>query len=1260
MNSALKFSPLKVHEVPLAGRNLIEASAGTGKTFNITGLYARLILGASIVPGAPSYDAQRGLLPESILVVTFTKAATAELKDRIRLRLAQLTQTFIDQSPVLINGEAEPFCAEVWGRVVAENLDPAPLLAQLRLALATLDQAAISTIHSFCQRLLSEQAFEAGYDFDRTLLEDETDLLAEISNDFWRSELYGAAPEWVLFLQQQGINNAGLRELARRLKSLNPDDILPLAPLPSEQYQQEQLTRYSTLWAECRQCWNQKEIRALLLNAQAGEIFSGTYKLSVEKWQNWLTQVNRLMQLDTPSMRLFKDWEKVTQSHIVKMVKKAFQEVVPKHDFFVAAEQVFLNEQSIAADWELRLNHWKLSFGEYVRRELHRRKAASGQMSFDDSLTTLAAALQNPTRAQHLADKVSQRYKAALVDEFQDTDPTQFTIINQLFGQTLTDAETGSSHKPPFFMVGDPKQAIYAFRGADVYAYLNAREQADEQYSIDTNFRSDAAIVAFVNALFREQDAFVEDKIRHPEILAKHSGASKLQCSDGKGAIHAWVFDGGTSEAAEKALINAVGDEIASLLNAASREEALIGERALSPKDIAVLVPSHRQAEQVRKALARRGVAAVMQTRESVFASDEAAGLYAMLAAIEEPAHSGLLRKALVSRVMGMSVADLMVLQQDDEAWQQQIEHLQSWRDEWRKNGFMPLFRRWLVEANVTQNLLNQGDGERRLTNLLHVAELIQQESRSRPSPAVLLAWLARQISEPGQSGEQQQMRLESDADRVRLVTIHASKGLEYPVVFCPFSWKGKKDLVRDSDIVHFHDASDGEQLKIDIGTSEQKSHLERAQFEAYAEQVRLLYVAVTRAKHRLYLAYPAFESLHSSSVSGLKNAPLSQVLRDESGQPLRKNLKDLSPTRITAAFERLMTADPGALTISDLPERQRLQAASIATPSLSVATLNRKYLAAPWRLVSFTSLTRAHGSADTLAEVGADHDLASPVVASVNAEAAPDEMRFAFTRGSKAGTALHAILEHADFARDDVASLGSLVESQLLRAGLLTETDQISPDQSNPERPSELPIQVAQWLLDVLAAPIELQTDSSRGTFSLKQLSKMQRLNEWPFLLGCQSFDLPAFCRVLAQPEFNVDPRFIAAAQRLKPEKMAAYLNGVVDLVFEWQGQYFIADYKSNHLGDALADYMPEALVEVMADAHYYFQYLLYTCAWHRFMQLRKGEQYDYERDFGGVVYLFIRGMSSQAMNNGAYIDKPPVGLIEALNKALGLGAGQ
>nr|WP_314899052.1 exodeoxyribonuclease V subunit beta [uncultured Deefgea sp.] len=1263
------YAPLLVHEVPLSGRNLIEASAGTGKTFNITGLYARLILGASIAPGEPAYNAQKGLLPEQILVVTFTKAATAELKDRIRLRLAQLTQTFVEQAPVIVNGVAEPFCADVWIKFVSEppvvfervrqdGLEEwagvdlkdcssqqevqdrlhGALLKKLRLALATLDCAAISTIHSFCQRLLTEQAFEAGFDFDRKLLEDESELLTEITQDFWRTQLYRADTGWVAYLQGQKITIDVLLQYAAASKSLNPAHFLPLPSLPSIEYSQEQDERYAKLWGECQKCWDQAEISALLSNALAAEIFSGTYKLNPEKWQSWLSQANRLMQSATPSVSLFKEWEKLTQSQILKMVKKEFKAVAPTHAFFDAAEQLHLNAQSVAADLDLRLKHWLLQFGDYVREQLALRKATAGQMSFDDSINTLAGALKNPVRAQNLADKVSQKYKAALVDEFQDTDPLQFAIIDRLFGQAL-----GDGTQPPFFMVGDPKQAIYAFRGADVYAYLGARAQADACYSIDTNFRSDAPIVQFVNTLFAPANAFVESKITHPTINAKQSGASKLLCDDGRGPVHAFVFDGAKPEVAEKMLFAATADEIAALLNAAGEGCATLSERRLSPRDIAVLVPSHRQGNEMRKALLKRGIAAVMQTRESVFASDEAKGLCAMLAAIEAPAQTGLLRKALVSSVMGLSVAQLMALQLDDTAWQREVENLQAWRDEWRKFGFMPMFRRWLVEADITSRVLQFADGERRLTNLLHVAELVQNESRSRPSPALLLAWLTRQIADPSQGAENQQMRLESDADRVRLVTIHASKGLEYPVVFCPFSWKGKKSLLRDSGMLSFHDPLDGHALKIDVGTADLVSHKAQAEHEAYAEAVRLLYVAVTRAKHRLYLAFPALEK--ASPV--VKNAPLSQLLRFKSGVTFRDNLKEVDAAAIRAAFADLGEGMTPALTISDLPEAQRYIAQHGEDVDLQLGVLSARLtnapwsLAAQWRLASFTSLTRAYGASEAMAEVGADHD-AHTIPSSVLLAETSDEMRFSFARGSKAGTTLHSVLENEDFTRGDTALLAANIEKQMLKSGLPLEGN--APDET------------AAWLLDVLAAPITL----AQGQFTLNQLGSRQRLNEWQFLLGCKSVDIAKFCRILAKPEFNIEPRFIAAAQRLKPEKFAGYLNGFVDLVFFWQGQYFIADYKSNHLGDRLADYAPENLIDVMSDSHYYLQYLLYVCAWHRHMQSRMGDQYDYSRDFGGVLYLFIRGMSSNDIDCGVYKDIPSLDLIEALNAALGQGAEQ
>ncbi|QLI80154.1 exodeoxyribonuclease V subunit beta [Chitinibacter fontanus] len=1223
--STIQFQPLDVHQVPLAGRNLIEASAGTGKTFNITGLYARLILGATDATATPRFDLSRALLPEQILVVTFTKAATAELKDRIRTRLAQLAQTLAERTPFAVNGEPEAFCSQVWQQITEQGQDPAPLLEQLRLALATLDCAAISTIHSFCQRLLTEQAFEAGFDFDRTMVRDESEVLAQIARDFWRSDVYPAEVSWATYLAEHNITVDTLARLASQLAKLDPAVLLPL-PAASTLEQIEQ--RWQAALARCHQSWQPTEVAAILRAGLSVQKFKKTAKLDFAAEPAWLDQFAAFFaQPKQPLPRQFAllAQSKLNDSLLAKFVKQG--DMPPQHAFFTALDDLLDSQKSRDADLELYFNHWLLRFGEVVRQQLALRKAQAGQMSFDDSLTMLARALRDPQRAEHLIAKVRLKYRAALVDEFQDTDPTQFTIINSLFGATSDQAEP-----LPFFMVGDPKQAIYAFRGADVYAYLHAREQASGRYSIDTNYRSDAPIIAFVNALFAPETAFIEEKITHPHIQAKQAGASKLQVRDERKAVHAFVFDGYKAAKAEQLCHQGVAQEIANLLRLAQAGHAQLGERALAPGDIAVLVSSHQQASQMRRALSDLGVPSVSQSRQSVFDSDEARGLLALLQAANEPANSALLRRALVSSIVGLSVPQLQALIADDAAWLAQVERLQILRDEWRKAGFMVMFRRWLVESRTPARLLAFADGERRLTNLLHVAELIQNETRARPSPALLLAWLDRQVAEPDHSAESQQMRLESDADRVKIVTIHASKGLEYPIVFCPYAWKTRTELVRDQQLVAFHD--EHEQLWVDAGTSERAAAIDRAQFEAKAEQMRLLYVALTRAKHRLYLAYPAFEKLHASSKSGMQNAPLAQVLYHEQ-KPLNTQIGECTLDEIQAAFTQL-----GDVSVSAWPiERAAYQPERRTQQKLSAAVWLPRPLAAPWRMVSFSGLSRGQAKHS---ESGADHDAAA--IEAGATQLAPDlPLRFTFKRGADAGTALHGMFEHWDFSQVDRQGWQIPIAAQLQRAGLLAK------DADLAEQDEGMLPELANWLGEVIDTPL------GNVGFALRDLSKKQRLNEWPFLMHCPKLNLAAFCRVLAQPEFGLPAEFIAASSRLKPEQAQAYLNGVIDLVCIHQGRYFIADYKSNYLGADFADYGRAALTEAMADAHYYLQYLLYVIAWHRHMQSRMGDAYDYQRDFGGVLYLFIRGMHPQAGENGIWFDKPSAALIYALNQALG-----
>ncbi|WP_028450864.1 exodeoxyribonuclease V subunit beta [Chitinibacter tainanensis] len=1258
-SAALQLAPLAVHTVPLGGRNLIEASAGTGKTFNITGLYARLVLGAHTDAeesgAATQFDLSRALLPEQILVVTFTKAATAELKDRIRTRLAQLAQTLQDESPVLLNGEPEPFCATLWAQIVAQGVAVKPLLDQLRLALATLDQAAISTIHSFCQRLLTEQAFEAGFDFDREMISDESEVLAQIARDFWRSEVYPADPIWVNYLAQVSVGRTkglGVDALARMAHRWAGLDEARLDPLPACPELGQVAARWQQAVAACAGLWAPEQLVPALTILHTQGLLKKN-KLGFLAEAGWTARIEAYFA--APNGPLPAELKALAQTALNDAVLKKHQDSVPHDEFFAAVEALIDTRTTLEQDLALYLAHWLLGFGRYVRRELALRKAAAGQMSFDDSLNLLASALQDERRRAHLVAKVRQKYRAALVDEFQDTDPTQFCILDTLFGapraadtgeQAGIDEVEAARSAPPFFMVGDPKQAIYAFRGADVYAYLQARQAATGRYSIDTNFRSDAAIIAFINRLFAPADAFVEAQIQHPEIKAKHSGPSKLQIADHRQAVHAFVYPAPKAEAARQLIVQGVTQEIVQLLQRAAAGQATLGERPLAPGDIAILVSSHRDAEQLRRALLRAGVPSVTQVRESVFAAPEAQGLLALLLAINEPANPALLRRALVSPVVGLSVAQLIALQADEAAWLAQIEQLQTLRDEWRKAGFMAMFRRWLVHSGTPARLLGFADGERRLTNLLHVAELIQHEARARPSPALLLAWLDRQIAEPDGQAENQQMRLESDAERVKIVTIHASKGLEYPVVFCPLLWRGPAELSRDGQLLQYHTGS-GEARTLLHGSPEaRQAAAEQARLEGYAEQLRLLYVALTRAKHRLYLAYPNFtEKLHTASKPALNNAALAQVLRVE-GATLHSKIGEWSASELAGALQAL-----GPVSISDLSElplQARYQPPAVQQPTLAVAQLPPRPWAAPWRLVSFSSLSRGvarHGSSEQ-AEHAADHD--RDVLPTLSSERL-GPLRFRFTRGADAGTALHGMFEHWDFTQPERQQWWPVIAQQLQQAGLLPSAEASSP----ADVPEEgMLSDLADWLGEVLDTPIGV---GEEPRFTLASLSRRQRLNEWPFLLHCPTLDLRRFCAVLAEPQYGVPAAFIAASQRLKPEQIEAYLNGVIDLVAVHAGRYYIVDYKSNHLGASWDDYQPARLTEAMADAHYYLQYLLYVVAWHRYLRQRLGAAYDYQRDFGGVMYLFIRGMHPEAKESGIWQHKPPVGLIEALDAVLG-----
>ncbi|CAL1240245.1 exodeoxyribonuclease V subunit beta [Candidatus Methylocalor cossyra] len=1192
-----------LYRTELAGLHLVEASAGTGKTWTISGLYARLIL-------------EQGLGVEQILVVTYTKAATAELRDRIRRRLRDLVLAF-EQGAA---GQDE-FCRAMLERHCGERR--AVAIARLTRAIGGFDQAAVFTIHGFCQRLLSDSAFEAGSDFECEVLPDQTDLLREIVEDFWRREVYHASPLWAAYLaRHRQAPPLWLREIENQVGK--PFLTVLGAEEPSELPELE-----ARWWREvdrAAQFWHRHKdaIDALLRDFRgfkANRIQPGTLR-------DWLAEVDRFFACwpfaPTEVYELPECLSRLGSAALAAAVKKDFDP--PRHAFFDHCQELATLAAALDAAYAARLRALKPRLLRFCNEELARRKAQSGQFSYDDLLNHLAAALEGD-QGEALAETIRRRYRAALIDEFQDTDPVQYRIFRTVYGDG----------RLPVFWVGDPKQAIYGFRGADLFSYLEARDTPGiRRGTLLRNQRSEPTLIAAVNALFRHRPRpFLLDAISFPEALPAARERPVLQVAgDGAEPLRFLLLppgpEGGAWGKAQASALAAAGcaSAIAGLLRAAAEGSARLGERSLNGGDIAVLVATHRQARQIQEQLHRLGIPSVRQGQDNVFESPEAAELERVLRAVAEPGGESRLTAALATELMGYTANAIHALQQTDQAgWERLFERFQGYRWLWLREGFMPMFRRWFAEANVAERLAEFHDGERRLTNLLHLAELLQAESRRKPGLDALLAWFGQAIRQPPKADEAAQLRLESDAKRVKIVTIHASKGLEYPIVFCPFLWDGRLAL-RKSASLSFHL---GWQSVLDLGSPALETHRPQAVREELSEKLRLLYVALTRAVYRCYLVWGLVrngqdrgDGLHSTALGWLLHGDAESDAAEDPLAALQARLEAADHAALLNDLQTFAARVPSAVRLQPMdgePLRYRAPAEE-PRAELALSPYRRPGLYPAWRMSSFTALVTGRHSEDP------DYDLASEPEAELPA---PGDSLFAFPRGVEAGACLHAILEDWDFTCRDGDRLGEWVRRKLKAHGL----DQTWTDA------------VRRGIEDLLAAPLD------KGGLKLGDIPPHRRLVEMEFTYPLRSGTARQLQRLLQDPAHGCDPRFAEAAECLDFKTVAGYMKGFIDLVFEAGGRYYLVDYKSHWLGNAYRHYAPARLTAVIAREHYYLQYLIYTVALHRYLKLRVAD-YRYETHFGGVYYLFLRGIKP-GQRTGIYWDRPGPALIEGVEKILG-----
>jgi exodeoxyribonuclease V beta subunit len=1181
---------------PLIGPSLIEASAGTGKTYTIVNLYLRLLLGHRCAP--------LGL--EQILVVTFTKAATAELKTRIREKLRQSFQVFL-------TGESQdPFMQSLLSEL------PDHSLACRRLALATkqMDEAAIFTIHGFSQRMLTQHAFESGAMYENTFILDESDWLKVALNDYWRRSIVVLPPEVLAFVLKVWPNP---ESLLKNLQSLLYRRVLPKASISTSEALAK-VDEYAHDLSLVKQWWINEQVSQQLLDANLRANSNLAKPTFLQSVQDFCMSQDQLASFD-------KDlWENLTVEKIAKANKK--DSVDLSHLDFSRIDTLQTAFKQCIETITLAFSHDALL---RVGENLTKNKQLQQLLSPDDLLTSLEQALtfeKNQDKSKSscnrpLAKAIQQAYPAVLIDEFQDTDPLQFEVFNCIYAEKLAEIP------PCWIMIGDPKQAIYAFRGADIFTYIQAKDLVpqEQQFTLSHNWRSKASLVEAINGLFSssEQGFLFQQSIPfYPVEAARELTGLQLH---GK-SLAALEFHHLKAEdakpvpwsIAQGAMAAHVAGQISTLLIQAQNGELTIEGRALTAGDCCVLVRDRLEAELIKQALLTQGIASVFLARKSVFATQLALDLSMLLKALAHPQDERLLKSAIITELFAFSAAELDSLFDDETRWQSLIEQVQRWHRQWQEHGIMLVLNAVAHYFELEQGLLAQYvDGMRRLTDFRHLLELLQQQSEQLQGEAQVLHWLQERITQPDHNHEGQQLRLENDANLLQIITQHASKGLEFPVVFVPFASRHK--AIKQA---LYHDAD--RQLLVDFLKSPE--NMETAQREQLAEDLRLLYVALTRAVHHCSIGIWNGSDSQRKNESNLLKTAIGCLLFRQENQCSDELIRQTIGTLASSLDISYRTVDKDK-SFSPLVVNKIENTAS----ALRCQTLQRS-IKRDWRLTSYSAISAQQAHVEHISpgmDEGSDR---------VFANALPEEYDpsisspFSFERGANAGSFLHGVLEHIDFQKSE--QLGDAISQQGAWFGI---DDYYYP-------------MLEQWLKQVLNTPLDRVSEEG---LSLSAISPEHRKVEMEFFMPLRKVQLEAFNRLInrfSANSYRETHRDIPqrSSRDYQFEQLNGMIKGFIDLMFEYGGKYYVADYKSNHLGYIHEDYHLAAMEEAMSEHDYHLQAILYTLALHRWLK-HKLANYSYEQHIGGAYYLFIRGMSDEAPDMGIYRYKAQKELIESLD---------
>jgi len=1189
---------LNAQTIPLMGKHLIEASAGTGKTYNITRLYLRLLL-------------ERRLPVEKILVMTFTKDATEELRGRIE---GFIRQALNDWSSLI---KEDDFFIEI-----AKKVDKNTAMVLLKTALLFLDEASIYTIHGFCKRVLSQHAFTSGLPFNAQMEVDSQELVVESCQDYYRVLGQESVDEFLLLAQFWPDPQSFLSHFSQAIANQQPLQVLSPHHI-SEVFLQDV----------------KKALKDLETNHQA----LVTYLVDVKKGEERAIRLAELAAL--------KVWLKTIASIKINDLNPGQLPIMPdafidgrrygrskfKTDIIHIFNQVNqVKEQIKILDKQMSkaLAFCLVRTGIYkIRAAVTIKKENQNMLTFDDLITTLADCLSSEKDLEgKFAKTLVKQYPIALVDEFQDTDPQQFSILKAIYYQDIVNNtnvdkdvdDNNFASQTAIYMIGDPKQAIYGFRGGDVFAYLAARQDCDYQWLMDTNWRSSPSMVTGYNRLFygntlsdSARDVFGYNIPYLPVKAAKIDSKSADESS--RKALQFVHFEnesnsnkGKVKQSFRANMANWCADEIIRLFNA---------DENLKAQDIAILVRDASEAKSIKDALHHKQLASVfLSNRSNLLHSNETKQLLALLKGVLFVENERCYTAALACGLLGFTPKKLHQLQCDELQWQNLKFSFNGFRDEWLNKGFISMALKLMHQYFH----IGDKDQDRVLTNLLHLFELLQSASGRHRQPQELLYWFEQQISLDNPETEAE-LRLESDDDLIRIVTQHGAKGLEYPIVFVPFVTRFKDPLrfgARAVNFIKYHQSLDEQSQDNDqtrpliLSLDGSKAAKQAMADEAYAESIRLLYVSVTRAETRCYLLTAEFDHYHQS--------PLGLTLKWQKHQDIAANLAVLSSDNtkeiglLTIPYDELMAYISGEGNLDQCTSQSFKANKQVDKITPQVAQFHG-CIERDWWLSSFTALSKnlRHGGVST-PDRDHEHNKEHTLIEQQENTLVSNYLRFTLAKGAHTGNLLHDILEHTDFNHADWHSSMKwpLVKYGELSSGF-TQDD------------------LQAWLSQVLNSKL---TDAN---CSLSDLIIDKTLRESEFYFPMESASSEQLAKMLTDHRTSIrrslNVESSTSLVRLPTyQSLKGMMHGFIDLVFEHQGKYFVCDYKSTHLGDQFEHYHQESLLNNIENNYYDLQYLIYCLALHRHLKNALAN-YDPNVHFGGIYYFYLRGMTDDKKHQGS-----------------------